>query len=417
MALGSGLQVVSEREKLRGQKAELPSFFVCPISLEVMRDPVTLSTGMTYDRASIEKWLGFGNKTCPTTNQVLESDEMIPNHTLRRLIQTWCVKNQAYGVERIPTPKAPVERDQVRALLEAVPEREAVTQLWRLAKECEYNRKCIAQAGGVRVLAAAIGFAMDMDITSRALAVVALLPLTDADKKTLADSKTLCALSRLLLGSAHLDAKIVAADILLALCEHDPRLKVAVGELPGAIKGLLNLLKEEPRAITAALKCLLSLCLPRRNRVLAIDHRAIPVLVDLLPSTEKRNKELCFALLEILASCAEGREAISNNHLTIPMIVQSMLGVSHRATEHAVATLWVVLSYASNRSVINTALHAGAFTNLLMLLPSECSPRAKLKARDCLKLLNEVWGSYTCRPADQAFSNKRNHMCTTTELV
>jgi hypothetical protein len=175
MALGSGLQVVSEREKLRGQKAELPSFFVCPISLELMRDPVTLSTGMTYDRPSIEKWLGFGNKTCPTTNQVLESDEMIPNHTLRRLIQTWCVKNQAYGVERIPTPKAPVESDQVRALLEAVPEREAVTQLWRLAKECEYNRKCIAQAGGVRVLAAAIGFAMDMGITSRALAVVALL--------------------------------------------------------------------------------------------------------------------------------------------------------------------------------------------------------------------------------------------------
>lgn len=28
-----------------------------------------------------------------------------------------------------------------------------------------------------------------------------------------------------------------------------------------------------------------------------------------------------------------------------------------------------------------------------MLLLSECSPRAKRKARDCLKLLNEVWGS------------------------
>ncbi|KAG0619535.1 hypothetical protein M758_4G145900 [Ceratodon purpureus] len=453
MALGSGLQVWSEKvatkqkalqevaagkasveeEKQQQQQAAgvvVPSFFLCPISLELMRDPVTLSTGMTYDRASIEKWLGFGNNTCPTTNQVLESDEMIPNHTLRRLIQSWCEKNQAYGVERIPTPKAVLESDEVRGLLHAIarcPERDVVKQLWRLAKECEHNRKCIAQAGAVAILAAAIGtlgMAMDMDMEtcSDALGVISLLQLNDGDKKALANPKTLSSLSLLLLthGSSHLDAKINTANILLALCEYDPHLKGAVGELPGAIKGLLKLLKEEdlyPRAITASLRCLLSLCLPRRNRVLAIDHRAISIVVELLPNTEKRNKELCFALLELLASCAEGREAISNSHLAIPMIVKSMLGVSHRATEHAVATLWVVLSYASNRSVINTALQAGAFTNLLMLLPSECSQRAKLKARDCLKLLNEVWGSYTCRPADDfGMSNKRNHVFAT-ELV
>lgn len=441
MAFGSGLQVLttSERGKAsttteltmrvqvgKAAQAVVPSFFLCPISLEMMRDPVTLSTGMTYDRGSIEKWLGFGNKTCPTTNQVLESDELIPNHTLRRLIQTWCVKNQANGVERIPTPKAPLESEEVRGLLWEIGQCEvaAVKELWRLAKECEHNRRCIARAGAVPILAAAIGrlgLAMDMDMEacSHALAIIALLQLGEEDKKAMASPKTLASLSRLLLtpGSSHLDAKITTADTLLALCEHDPHLKVTVGELPGAITGLLKLLKEEdvyPRAITASLRCLLSLCLPRRNRVLAINHCAISILVELLPNTEKRNKELCFALLEILASCAEGREAIANNLSAIPMIVKSMLGVSHRATEHAVAALWVVLSYASNRSVINTALHAGAFTNLLMLLPSECSHRAKLKARDCLKLLNEVWGSYTCRPAeDFGMSNKRNHMFTT----
>ena len=381
---------------------------------------------MTYDRVSIEKWLGFGNKTCPTTNQVLESDELIPNHTLRRLIQSWCVKNEAYGVECIPTPKALLEGDEVRGLLRAIVQWDvpALKQLWRLARECEHNRKCIAAAGAVPVLAsfiANLGLAMDIEILaiSNALAIVSQLRLSDGDKKVLADMKTLSTLSRLMLlhGSSHLETKIHAADILLALCEHDPRLKLPIGELPGIIKGLLKLLAEEdlhPRAITASLRCLNSLCLPRRNRVAALDNHAIPILMNLLPNTEKRNKELCFAFLEILASCAEGREAISNNHDAIPMIVNSLLGVSLRATEHAVATLWVVLSFASNRTVTITAMRSGAFGNLLMLLPvADCSQRAKVKTRDCLKLLNEVWNNSSCRrPGETFVTNTQLRMCT-----
>lgn len=405
------------------QVAAVPSFFLCPISLELMRDPVTLSTGMTYDRVSIEKWLGIGHNRCPTTNQVLErSAELIPNHTLRRLIQNWCVANR---VERIPTPRSPVGvAETVNRLLRSVSgqcEAEAedegmapVSKLRRLASECERHRQCIADAGGVVVLAAALPD-MELDRAMDALGVIALLPLQEPDKKALSNPATLSSLTAFLPHPAVTsDAKVHAAEVLHALADQDARVKVAVGE--SAIPALVTLLKDE-RVVQAALRCLLSLTLPRRNRVVAIDARAIPALVTLLPATEKRNKELAFALLEILANCAEGREAITNNAAAIPMIVKSMLGVSHRATEHAVAALWVVLSYASNRSVINTALHAGAFTNLLMLLPSECSQRAKLKARDCLKLLNEVWGSYTCRAVDESspvvgarFTNHKRHL-------
>ena len=37
--------------------AEVPSHFLCPISLQIMRDPVTLPTGISYDRAAISRWL------------------------------------------------------------------------------------------------------------------------------------------------------------------------------------------------------------------------------------------------------------------------------------------------------------------------------------------------------------------------
>ncbi|CAN1158387.1 U-box domain-containing protein 26 [Linum perenne] len=39
---------------------QIPYHFRCPISLELMRDPVTVSTGQTYDRSSIESWIATG---------------------------------------------------------------------------------------------------------------------------------------------------------------------------------------------------------------------------------------------------------------------------------------------------------------------------------------------------------------------
>ncbi|WP_423787569.1 U-box domain-containing protein, partial [Klebsiella pneumoniae] len=61
----------------------IPPLFICPISLDLFTDPVTVSTGHTYDRGSIEKWLATGNLTCPVTMQKLQDPSMVPNCTLR----------------------------------------------------------------------------------------------------------------------------------------------------------------------------------------------------------------------------------------------------------------------------------------------------------------------------------------------
>ncbi|CAK9146371.1 unnamed protein product, partial [Ilex paraguariensis] len=86
-------------------EVEVPPFFLCPISLDIMKDPVTVSTGITYDRESIEKWiLSEKNSACPVTKQVISDSDLTPNITLRRLIQSWCSINASYGIERFPTP-------------------------------------------------------------------------------------------------------------------------------------------------------------------------------------------------------------------------------------------------------------------------------------------------------------------------
>lgn len=63
-----------------------PSHFCCPISMELMSDPVILATGQSYHRASIVRWLEAGHKTCPSTGTRLRHLELVPNFALRSAI-------------------------------------------------------------------------------------------------------------------------------------------------------------------------------------------------------------------------------------------------------------------------------------------------------------------------------------------
>ena len=70
------------------------STFFCPVSLELLKDPVVVRTGQTYERSSVEDWIQRGGKTCPATGQPLaEANEsivrMAPNFALRSAIQEW----------------------------------------------------------------------------------------------------------------------------------------------------------------------------------------------------------------------------------------------------------------------------------------------------------------------------------------
>ncbi|PNH03017.1 U-box domain-containing protein 10 [Tetrabaena socialis] len=68
-------------------KPTAPSSFYCPVSMELMADPVMVATGHTYDRQCIEKWLAQGNRTCPVTGMRLRHLELTPNYALRTAIQ------------------------------------------------------------------------------------------------------------------------------------------------------------------------------------------------------------------------------------------------------------------------------------------------------------------------------------------
>lgn len=77
-----------------------PEEFRCPISLQLMFDPVVISSGQTYERVWIEKWFSDGHDTCPKTQQKLSHLSVTPNYCIKALITSWCEK---YGI-RVQDP-------------------------------------------------------------------------------------------------------------------------------------------------------------------------------------------------------------------------------------------------------------------------------------------------------------------------
>ena len=59
--------------------------FTCPITRQLMRQPVIAADGHTYDRQAIETWL-LTHDTSPKSGEVLSSSALVPNHNLKRLV-------------------------------------------------------------------------------------------------------------------------------------------------------------------------------------------------------------------------------------------------------------------------------------------------------------------------------------------
>ncbi|GMH39197.1 hypothetical protein BSKO_07095 [Bryopsis sp. KO-2023] len=80
---------VAEAQTPGTSQQEPPSLFVCPITHELMRDPVVAADGYTYERAEIEDWISRGHPTSPMTNAPLLNLHLTSNHALKSAISEW----------------------------------------------------------------------------------------------------------------------------------------------------------------------------------------------------------------------------------------------------------------------------------------------------------------------------------------
>ena len=119
-----------------------PKDFICPITLDLVEDPVVCADGMTYERIAIEQWFASGKATSPVTNARLTHTHLVPNRALRSATQQWMLeqatRTRAEEVEEASVKMAEVEREEVptrKSLVAAEPSVEAVAAATAAAEE------------------------------------------------------------------------------------------------------------------------------------------------------------------------------------------------------------------------------------------------------------------------------------------
>lgn len=72
-----------------------PDEHKCPITIDVMTDPVVAADGHSYERAAIEHHFRVNGAKSPSTGLPLENMNLFDNHALKVMINEWKVGNQS----------------------------------------------------------------------------------------------------------------------------------------------------------------------------------------------------------------------------------------------------------------------------------------------------------------------------------
>lgn len=84
---------MSNRQEQELTVGTVPEYFICPVSMEIMVDPVSTPNGVSYERRYIEEHLKKNGAVDPLTRERLTLDMIRPNNCLRSAIQDYLEKH------------------------------------------------------------------------------------------------------------------------------------------------------------------------------------------------------------------------------------------------------------------------------------------------------------------------------------
>ncbi|KAL5997771.1 U-box domain-containing protein 17 [Asimina triloba] len=396
----------------------VPKDFCCPISLEMMHDPVIISTGQTYDRSSIARWLEEGHCTCPKTGQMLMHTRLIPNRALRSLIMQWC---NAHGfpcdpleavdaaVETVVMPtatKAAIEANRATAELlvrelangTRCVKAHAARELRLLAKTGKENRACIAEAGAIPLLKQLLS---SSNPVAQENSVTAILNLSIHDKnksRIMEEEGCLESVVDVLRHGMTEEARENAAATLFSLSAvHGYKKRITDEE--GALEALAGLLREgTPRGKKDAVTALFNLSTHSENCERMVEAGAVAALVGAL-ATEEVAEEAAGALA-LLVRQGAGSEAVGREDEIVSGLVRLMRWGTPRGKENGVAAL-LELCRSGGVAVTERVVRVPALAGLLQMLLFTGTKRARRKAASLARVCQrceaaamqvEAWG-------------------------
>ncbi|KAH7284307.1 hypothetical protein KP509_34G048100 [Ceratopteris richardii] len=384
---------------------KVPEDFRCPISLDLMTDPVIISTGQTYERAAITRWMDGGHQTCPKSGQTISHNVLIPNQALKSLIRQWCddlginlsASEPAHHGNRVSqsTPTSlEATKLTVEFLLRQLPsateksQRHIAGELRLLAKCGSDNRKVIADAGAVPLL---IPLLSVPDVRTQEHAVTAILNLSifPPNKEIIVEAGAIDPLIHVLCSSDTSDVARENSAAALFSLSHVTDYAALLGDKPNAIDGLLQLLQQGSlRGRRDAASALFNVSAYSGNRAKLVKAGAVEVLLTLLSPPDSGLRDEACAVLAVLAGSSEGRSAICEMN-AVPLLIDLLRSSSPKGKENAVAILLSLSRYVG-RPVIKEMMNSYIFMPSLDNLLNNGTPRARRKASSLLRHIRRV---------------------------
>ncbi|XP_057543842.1 U-box domain-containing protein 25-like [Amaranthus tricolor] len=420
---------------MREIEMSIPNFFTCPISLELFNDPVTLCTGQTYDRCSIERWLAAGNLTCPVTMQKLHDVSMVPNHTLRHLIDQWLDKSNFHHnlhqsfhhdhdhyddhdickvgskVMFFTSLKHVLESQDHSFLDQKI---QVLEQVTCLSEDLPRKNEALISIGFFPLILGIIFGSRkpqeNMNLVEKSLdCALKLLPFSSLDDLNILLEESKFETFKVLFQEGSYLVKISLCNIIeivsLPTSISTKGLLSKIGNNTQILQSLISYIndhEQNPKLSQGGIKAIVSLLSSSSSH----DNRGenmikeglIPSLVTYILELEKKDKDemipKAIKALELVLDLESAKKEFMGNGVLskgIKGLIKMVFRVSgdDEGSESAVNCL-MILCCESNE-IREEAICGGLLTQLLLLLQSQCSVRTKTRARMLLKLLRSMW--------------------------
>lgn len=382
--------------------------FRCPISLELMKDPVTVSTGQTYDRSSILRWLKSGNNTCPITGEKLADSVLIPNSIIRKLVGFYCHekgisisqhrKTHKKDLSKTLSPSTPAAVGAIRMaatvvvgkLASGAPEMKhiAAYMIRILSKLNNFNRICLVEAGAVRWL---LGLLSSSDTSLQENSVAALLNISKhhSGRTNIFDSGGLALVVQIMKTGHKVEVQQNAAAILFYLSAKD-ECREAIGDIPEAIPALIEILKNgNYRGKKNAIVTLYALLLFSGNQAKVLAADVVTVIAELLEAAEEDLIADCIGVLAKIAERQDGTNAILKSPAVVDQLVRVLRTSSSPSGREYCASALISLCKNGGEKAPSMLEKMPLLMPSLYSLLSEGSRKASKKARSLLNYMHQ----------------------------
>ncbi|BAF24963.2 U-box domain-containing protein 19 [Oryza sativa Japonica Group] len=408
-----------------------PEALQCPITLDLMTDPVTVSTGQTYDRASITRWMKAGCRTCPVTGERLSTADLVPNTVLRGIIERMLLINgvtlpelSAAGggghrhgaVANTAVPFGPAAAGAARLAVAHIvaqlsrgsteERRKATSEARKLSKHSVFYRACLVDANAVPWLLCLLS-STDAAVQDNAVASLLNLSKHPAGRTAIVEVGGVGLVVDVINVGAKAEAQHNAAAVLFYLSSNSPDSAEEIGRIPEAIPTLVQLIRDGAyRGRKNAMVSLYGLLQSAANHGRAIAAGAVSALAALLLSADR--DDLAGDSVALLARIAEqpsGAAAVLSQPGLVARLAEALAASSasssRSARDHSVSLLASLCRHGGAKVVAVLGRMPGLMASLYSLVADGGSPQTSKKAR---ALLNEIHRHYEVAPPPPASS-------------